>query len=448
MANKIPLNLILGAVTAIGASAILINQFYVYAPDVGQPGGPVPGLTPEQLKKFYATREVFKKEFTPEEGLGPLFNGKSCWECHGQPGAVGGEGRDVTSTGVVRIGQRRAESPKTKKPLKEVMETHTRADVDLLLHAGGPALQRKSITSEFPNKYPADCQVEITPVPPEADLLSMRHAGPVFGFGLIEAIPDPAILENVMKQTTTHPKLAGRAITHIDPLTEGFRVGRFGWKNQQPNLINFTIEALNIEMGITSYLFNVGKAPAGSVGYLQPCIYKFLPPDPNDKGRLIAQLAYHQALLAPPTRGPVTEQVKRGEKLFQKLDCAVCHVPTMYTSPLVYVVDPDSPVPKFNYMEIEALENKPVHAYSDFLLHKMGLELADGVPQVGANGSEWRTTPLWGLRFKRFYLHDGRTSDLSKAVLAHGGQAQGPRDAFAKLPDSEKEDLLAFLKSL
>lgn len=425
----------------------LLQQIYVPAPDVGQLGGPVEGLTPEQLRKFYKTKEVFKHEFTIQEGLGPLFNGRSCFECHGQPGIAGGEGRDVTSTGVVRVGKRYSYKPKARKPLKEVIAELARPDVDIFIDQGGPALQRKSITSEFPNLFPADCQIEIGTVPKDAELISLRHAGPLFGFGLIEAIPDPAIVDNVFKQTNVAPKLAGRAVTHTDPLTDQPRIGRFGWKCQFANLLDFTIEALNTEMGISTFANQTEKSAVGRM-YFPECVRRFLPQVPNDAGQVTAQLAYFQALLAPPPRGPLTEQVKRGEKLFDKLKCAICHVAEMYTAPIVYLIDPDSPAPQYNNIEVEALENKPVQAYSDFLLHQMGPELADGIPQEGARGGEWRTTPLWGLRFKRFYLHDGRTTDLTRAILLHGGQAEEVKQNFKNLAQKDKDDLLAFLRSL
>lgn len=438
---------ILGAIL-LATGVYLFQQVYVYAPDEGQLGGPVKGLTPNQLRKFYATRVTFKKDFTPEEGLGPLFNGKSCFECHGQPTErVGGEGRDVVSTGVVRIGRRIAQRPKAKLPLKDVITGLTQDDVDIMLFQGGPALERKSITSEFLNKYPNDCQIEIGTVPPGAELISLRHAPPVFGFGLIEAIPDPDIVQNVFKELKTNPELAGRALSQIDPLTYRPRISRFGWKNQNSTLLTFTQEALNVEMGITTF-FQENEKSASGISNFPKCIYKYLPSEPNDKGHVMAQLAYHQALLAPPDRGPITEEVKRGEKVFEQLQCAVCHVPEMSTAPIVYVVDPDSPGPELKHMEIQALESKPVKAYSDFLVHQMGGKLADGLPQGGAMGGEWRTTPLWGLRFKKFLLHDGRTTDINEAILAHGGQAERVVKTYETLPEKEKADLLAFLKSL
>ncbi|HEY9870453.1 MAG TPA: di-heme oxidoredictase family protein [Candidatus Obscuribacterales bacterium] len=426
---------------------LLVQQVYVPAPDVGKLGGPIEGLTPEQLRKFYKTKEVFKHEFTIQEGLGPLFNGRSCFECHGQPGIAGGEGRDVTSTGVVRVASRLPYSPKAKKPLKEVITDLQRADVTLYPDRGGPAIQRKSITSEFPNLFPMDCQIEIGTIPPGAECVSLRHAGPVFGFGLIEAIPDGSIANNIFEQLRVAPELAGRAVRHVDPLTDRSRIGRFGWKDQMSTLPDFTIEALNTEMGISTFANRTERSATGR-SVFPLCVRRLLPEGPNDKGDITAKLAYFQALLAPPPRGEVTEKVKRGENLFKKLQCAVCHVPVMYTAPIVYLIDPDSPAPKYNHIEVEALESKPVRAYSDFLLHNMGVELADGVPQLGAKGGEWRTTPLWGLRFKKFYLHDGRTRDLTQAIMLHGGQASKVRDNFARLPEKEKEDLLAFLKSL
>lgn len=447
---KLPASAKIWAVYIIAAGGIgyfLFSNFYVYSPDAGQLGGPVIGLNAEQSRLFYATRETFKHDFTPEEGLGPIFNGRSCYECHGKPGKSGGEGRDVTSTGVVRIANRVPGSAKSKRPLEEVITSLTQDDVDRLFNSGGPAIGRKSITSEFPDKYPPDCIVEIGTVPVNTELISLRHSPPVFGFGLIEAIADADIAQNVFTQLQIDKDLAGRIASQSDPLTEHLRVGRFGWKNQFPNLMLFTAEALRTEHGITTYIQPFEKFALAEQQY-PANIRKFLPPEPNDTGSFINKLSFHQALLAPPPRGPITKQVLAGQKVFDRLQCAVCHTPVMYTAPYVELVHPDSPSPNLVYMEVKALENQPVRAYSDFLLHQMGVELADGVPQNGAKGGEWRTTPLWGLRLKKFYLHDGRTTDLTAAIVAHGGQGRKVTERFKRLPAKQKEELLAFLKSL
>ncbi len=286
-------------------ACLLFAQAYVYAPDVGQPGGPVHGLTQEQLRLFYATRETFKHDFTPEEGLGPLFNGQSCFECHGKPGAAGGEGRDVVSTGVVRIASRIPGSEAARKPLEEVITQLGQDDMDRLFNSGGPAIGRKSITEVFPNKYPTDCVVEAGTVPPGAELISLRHAGPVLGFGLIEAIPDADISQNVFKQMQINKKLAGRLAGQVDPLTEKLRVGRFGWKAQFPNLMLFTAEALRVEHGITTFIQPFEKF-GSEIQQFPPNIRKYLPGEPNDLGSTLSKLTFHQALLAPPPRGPIT----------------------------------------------------------------------------------------------------------------------------------------------
>jgi len=435
-----------GAVV-LGVAYFLFSQFYVQAPDIGVLGGPIEGLTAQELRKFYQTRDLFKHEFTPEEGLGPLFNGRSCFECHGRPGPVGGEGRDVASTGVVRIGKIRDNALTRGKAKEEIAVSANLDTVDRMLYQGGPALERKSITSEFPEKYPVSCQVEIGTIPKDADFISMRHAPPVFGFGLIDAIPDEDINFNMFEQIQKNRNLAGHPQAQYDPLALNSRVARFGWKDQNPNLLIFTAEAMNVEMGLTTGIFRHPKSAAG-ISEFPHCILKYLPAEPNDNGTILGKLTYCQALLAPPKRGPITAQVLRGEKLFAKLQCAVCHIPEMKTADQVFLADPDSPAPKVQLVEVKALENKPVRAYSDFLVHNMGKQLADGIPQNGANGGEWRTTPLWGLRHKRFFIHDGRTTDLAEAILLHGGQGSEASDAFNKLPDSDKEDLLAFLRSL
>jgi CxxC motif-containing protein (DUF1111 family) len=431
-----------------GGFACLIAYLFPFAPDAGKLGGPLPGLSPAQYRQFYQARDIFTKDFTPSDGLGPLFNAASCFECHGKPGQIGGEGRDVNSTGVVRIGKRLSSSRFTKEPLDSVKEKLAfEKDVDFMLDQGGPALQRKSITSEFPDKFPPGCQAEIAVIPKDAELISLRHSPPLFGSGLIEAIPDEYIVHNSLEQLEKAPAMVGRVSPHEDPLTEHSRIGRFGWKAQHATLLAFTADALNTEMGITTSLQPQIKS-ASAASALPSCLIKYLPREPNDDGRLSLKLSFCQAMFAPPQPGEQTAQTARGEKLFEQLQCAVCHIPLMHTAPKAYVIDPDSALPRLRWLEIAALENQPVRAYSDFLLHKMGAKLADGLPQSGSSGGEWRTTPLWGLRLKKFYLHDGRTSDLEQAILAHGGQAKESADRYSLLPKSQKADLISFLKSL
>jgi len=411
-------------------------------------GKPLDGLSARQLQAFEEGKAFFKKKFTIKEGLGPLFNGESCFECHGQPSnAVGGEGRDNSSTSIVNFARRIPTSPKAKKPMAEVIENLGKRDVDFFLEKGGPSLQKRSITTENPDLLPFEVQVDADVIPPNADIISPRHSPPLFGDGLIDNIADADIIANSIKQNIEHPDLAGRPISAVDRYTESPRVGRFGWKNQNVNLFNFTTGAMNIELGLTTYLSSTENS-SKSFGIFPKEVYQILPPGPNDKGEILVKLNYFQALLAPPKRGEITEEVKRGEKHFQDLNCAVCHQPSMVTAPNGYVVDPDSPLPNLKYLRLDALSNQKIDPYSDFLVHQMGKELADGIPQEGARGGEWRTTPLWGLRFKKFLLHDGRTQVIHDAIMFHGGQAEKSKNDYAKLPKQEQDELLAFLRSL
>ena len=162
-------------------------------------------------------------------------------------------------------------------------------------------------------------------------------------------------------------------------------------------------------------------------------------PDPEIPARVVLETVTYVRLLAPPQRGEITEEVRKGEALFTSIGCVKCHVPSLRTGP--------SPVSQLN--------NVAANLYSDLLLHDMGPELADNRPDREANGYEWRTTPLWGLRLVAenlggtpVYLHDGRTFDLSEAVRRHGGEAERIRNAFLGLSDADRRAVLAFLNSL
>lgn len=411
-------------------------------------GHPIAGLTPSQMSKYWRSEVLFKKEFTPEEGLGPLFNGKSCFECHGQPGVVGGEGRDLSSTSIMNYARRTPGTPKSKLPLKDVIQELKKPDVDFFLTRGGPSLQRKSITTEFPDKYPFECQLDFEHLPVEAELQSNRHSPPLFGDGLIDQIPDGHIAQQAVQERIANPALAGAPISAIDRYFESARAARFGWKNQHVNMFNFTTGALNIEMGITTF-GNHTENSLTPLGDNPTCIRDLNKAGtPNDTGKILLGLTYFQSLLAPPPRGAITEEVKRGEKVFEKLDCAFCHRPTWKTASKVMLPDPDSPVPLINYIEIPQMENVDFHPYSDFLVHDMGPGLADGIPQEGAKGGEWRTVPLWGVRFKKFYMHDGRTRDLHEAIMMHGGQGESSARNYSELSTEDRKALMAFLKSL
>jgi CxxC motif-containing protein (DUF1111 family) len=364
----------------------------------GKHGLPLSGLTSAQAADFAAGKSEFLNIETVEGGLGPIFNDVSCVACHFEGGAGGGSRTLVTRFGRVSNGV-----------------------FDPLVELGGPLLQRKAIS-------PAYLEV----VPKEANIVAHRITTPLFGAGLVEAIPDAAIASYVSALKPDGVK--GRAAMVTDPVSSKLRVGRFGWKAQHATLDGFAADAYLNEMGITSRYFPNENAPNGNKALLVLADKVSDPEDALAAGSAKSDLnlaADYMRLLAPVPRLDPSPAIKAGEAVFFQVGCAVCHVPSMKTGP--------SP--------IAALSNQTVNLYSDLLLHDMGA-LGDGIVQAPATGREMRTAPLWGLRLRSLYLHDGRASTVDLAILAHDGEAKAARDRFVKLPAASRQALAAFLTSL
>lgn len=411
-----------------------------------QAGQALPGLTAGQLQAFQRGKTLFEHEFTADEGLGPLYNGRSCFECHGRPAVAGGAGQNVAGNGLMRIGSLMPGSP-LQGNIKKAKEDVDAYSFDGLVHQGGSAIQHLSVTEEFPANYPLGCKLKAGVVPASAQFVSWRYAGSLLGAGLIDAIDEQTIVSNMIQETRLAPELVGHVNSVKDPLTATVKIGRFGLKAQQPNLLLMVADEQNTELGITSFVQHSNKSATGYGDYPK-CILETLPPEPNDRGDKMTLLAAFLEMLAPPSRPVLTPTAKAGSVLFEKLKCAVCHTPELTTASEVAMPDPDSPFPTLNYVEMKSLENQPAWIYSDLLLHDMGPQLADGIAQASATGGQWRTAPLWGLRYKKHYLHDGRAPTIEGAILAHGGQAEKVRQVYADLPSRDKKNLLEFLGCL
>ena len=360
-------------------------------------GDPLPGLTPVQLAAFSAGLDEFTNEETIAGGLGPTFNNVSCVACHSGP-AVGGS----SAITVTRFGRM------------------VNGVFDPLAEKGGSLLQEFSID-------PAVREV----IPPEANVIAHRRTTPLFGMGLIEAIPDDAIRQNALR-----PKpdgVAGRISELTDITTGQKRVGHFGWKLQQASLLAFSADAYLNEMGITSRFFPNENAPNGNTVLLALFDTTMDPEDEVDpttgRGDIDAAADFMRLLAAPP-RLPLSPSARAGEPLFHQTGCAVCHTPVMQTGP--------SP--------IGALDRKPVWLFSDLLLHDMG-SLGDGIAQGTANTREMRTAPLWGLRASAPYLHDGRAPTVHDAIAAHEGEGRVSRDRYLRLTPLQRQQLLDYLAS-
>ena len=274
------------------------------------------------------------------------------------------------------------------------------------------------------------CQVQI---PPEANVVARRAVIPLFGAGLVEAIPDEAILALDDPDDRDGDGISGRAGRIVDIATRRQRIGRFGWKSQHATLLAFSADAYRNEMGITNDLFPDEVALGVSEEAMKLCNPRLRIEDVRDRRtglRGIDNFANFMRFLAPVARGPIDERVEAGEAVFHTIGCASCHVPVLMTGP--------DPNPLF--------DRRAVPLYSDLLLHDIGT--GDGIEQADATGDEVRTPALWGLRFRKPLLRDGSAATIDEAIRRHAGEASAVIDRFAALPGDDRENLLVFLNSL
>ena len=360
-------------------------------------GAETPGLTRAEQELFEEGKTVFATAEDVDEGLGPVFNGRSCGECH-SAGGVGGAGEDLVLSRVTRIG------------------AGSGASYSDLVELGGPVLQRRTIDELEPgHNIPAEVVLA------GAEHVSRRITTPLFGAGLIEAIPDSEILKNI--KSGDPDGITGVANYAVSPTTGKRQVGRFGWKSQVATLEHFSADAYLNEMGITTPVFPMDLLPQGKA------LYDAVP-EPEDDGEDLLKFSNFMRLLAAPDPAPATISSARGSQVFTKIRCAACHVPTLQTGSST----------------VAALSNRPVNLFSDLLTHDLGM--GDGVVQGSADGSHFRTAPLWGLRLRKFFLHDGRATTVEAAVRAHGGEAMAAKQRYESLSATDRADLLEFLGTL
>ena len=363
------------------------------------PGSPLQGLTPTEFERFRLGREDFLEVETAEEGLGPAYNGTSCSGCHSIP-ALGG----TAAIAEIRAGYRDEQG-------------------NFIALYGGTLYHLFSTP-------PHRAQVQI---PPEANVIDRRVPIPLFGAGLVEAIPDATIIALEDPEDLNQDGISGRAARLIDVATHLPRIGRFGWKAQHATLLAFGADAYRNEMGITNDLFPnelaLGVDPVElELADPRPALEDEREPTTGLRG--IDNFESFMKLLAPLERGPATAAAIRGEQIFTTIGCEACHVPRLQTGP--------SPNPLF--------DRKPVNLHSDLLLHDIGT--GDGIQQEAALPNEIRTPALWGLRFRRPLLHNGTAATVEDAIQRHQGEASFSSQRFSELTPEQQSDLLAFLSSL
>jgi CxxC motif-containing protein (DUF1111 family) len=415
-------------------------------PGDGAAGAPLAGLTTQQMEYFNAGKLDFEEVESIEDGIGPRMNLDSCVGCHKQP-ATGGSSPAVNPQAAFGSANDKMPSFITANgPVREARFVRNKdgspdGGVHALFTISGRGVAT-SCTIAQPN-----FETEVA----NRNVI-FRIPTPVFGAGLIEQIPDAAILANMKNNASAKGSLgirgranflvAGRAITgQTNNNGNDGTLARFGWKAQNKSLLLFAGEAYNVEMGISNELFQTEREESDTCQYaLTPnSIGNTETMNPVDSMSSIEKFAFFMRTLAPPTPaavpGATAASIANGRTAFSSVGCAFCHTPSFTTGKSA----------------IAALSGKPVNLFSDLVVHDMGTGLADGVSQGQAGPREFRTAPLWGLGQRIFFLHDGRTSDLVAAIRAHassGSEANGVIARFLLLSEAQKQDLLNFLRSL
>ena len=363
-------------------------------------GEPLAGITPLEFELFRLGLEDFLEVEDAAEGLGPVFNGRSCAECHSIP-RIGGSGTVLE----IRAGILGEDGIFQELP-------------------GGSLIQMFSIPPH-----------QVQPmVPLEANVVAHRKPIPLFGNGLVEAVPDQVLAALEDPDDLDGDGISGRAHWVVDKASGELRVGRFGWKAQIATLLVFGADAYLNEMGITNDLFPNEFCPSGTDCEMVELVDSV--PDPEDGPepatglRGIDNFESFMLLLGPPPRGVVTEQERRGEEVFSAVRCSACHVPSLQTGE----------------SSVGALRMKRFFPYGDFLLHDIGT--GDGIRQDDAAPTEIRTPPLWGVRFRAPFMHDGRASTLREAIEMHAAEAENSRRLYEELSGEDKAALRSFLDSL
>jgi CxxC motif-containing protein (DUF1111 family) len=426
-------------------------------------GGPLNGLTADETTFFQDGQgrfgEIEVVQGGSNNGLGPRFNSNQCLSCHSQPNMGGSSPAKNPLPDVAHLSGATNTVPWFIAPNGPVREARFKksngvADGgvhDLFVISGRSDAPGCSIAQ--PDFLPAGNPLTGQGGNPN---IIFRIPTPVFGSGLIEAIPDSVILANMQANTSAKSALGiyGHPNAHlsgnVNRSANDGTITRFGWKAQNKSLLMFSGEAYNVEMGISNQLFPQERDETST------CLFF---PSPNDALNFttpattatsnpavisdIEAFANFMRMLAPPTPAPSTPSSEKGRATFATIGCVHCHTPSLTTGAKIASGSSTSPS--------AALSNKAVNLFSDLIVHHMGKGLADGITQGGAGPDEFRTAPLWGVGQRIFFLHDGRTSNLVEAIGAHkskGSEANRVISHFNKLSTQEQQEIIDFLRSL
>jgi CxxC motif-containing protein (DUF1111 family) len=428
-------------------------------------GAPLKALTADENDFFgdglvrFADIEVVSGG--KNNGLGPRFNSNQCLSCHSQPASGGSSPARNPAIRIATLNGAKNVVPWFITPNGPIREVRFKRNPNGTNDGGVHDLFVITGRSDA-----AGCNIAQPDFLPAGNPLSgqggnpniiFRIPTPVFGAGLIEAIPDSAILANmkVDAYAKTEMGISGHPNAHLSgnanlSANDG-TITRFGWKAQNKSLLMFAGEAYNVEMGVTNQLFPQERDETLS------CQFNATPEDTlnftttsssasNPNTAVLSDIeafADFMRMLAPPTPAPDTPSIVNGRDLFTKIGCVHCHTPSFTTGKMIASGSSTTPS--------AALSNQTVHLWSDLLVHHMGRDLADGITQGAAGPDEFRTAPLWGVGQRIFFMHDGRTSNLVEAIEDHksrDSEASKVVDRFKKLHPKEQQDVINFLRSL
>lgn len=361
------------------------------------------GFIPQD--EFNGEKATFEERETIADGLGPVYNAQSCAECHQNP-VTGG----ISQVIEVRAGH---------------FEGSTFHE-----HPGGSLIHSRAVNARLQERVLDGYEVR-----------TFRTSLNILGDGFVEAIADETLMAIANAQSgQSRGRIAGEII--LVPVLEAggsMRVGRFGWKNQHASLVSFSADAYLNEMGITSVLMPVENTSNGaSIAEFDSVA------DPENIEDVDKFARFMRATKAPPRDEALaaTADAEAGSQTFDRIGCATCHVRNITTAATGTALNGGQ------FIVPPALGDKVIHPFGDFLLHNVGT--GDGIVQNGgaSTRNKLRTPPLWGVRTRNQLMHDGQSLSFNSAIQRHSGEASSVISSYRRLSDTQRSQLITFLRSL
>jgi CxxC motif-containing protein (DUF1111 family) len=406
---------------------------------------------------YSSGNQFFTAKWTPApgrqpvtDGLGPVFNREACFDCHidNGRGAPPDGPEDSLRSSLVRISVPGADPHGGPKPVPGYGDQIQDRAIPGVSPEAVPSVSWEEAAGTYGDGAPYSLRrpvVRITkpnfgPLPGDM-MTSLRVANPMIGLGLLESVPSATLHALADPDDLDGDGISGRVNQVWDAGTKTMADGRFGWKANAPTMVHQNAGAALGDMGITTPVNTadlceqVQTACAAAAKAAKSA-------EPEMAFEAFLRMTVFSRLIAvPPQRNAADPAVKRGELLFRESGCAACHMPTLIAGAVNEGVKPE-------------FADQTFHPFTDLLLHDMGEGLSDGRTDFLASGSEWRTTPLWGIGLTEtvsghtYFLHDGRARNLAEAILWHGGEALRAKEKFRTMPAEQRDELLAFLNSL